>query len=112
MGSKKMPPQAAKGGENVKYRSNVIRFISHADCINEEFVHLAKAHKKAFDALNKFQSLFPNGQGTNKVNEALVQLEKAHKEFLDASSKLQFLFVSNQATVTLEFREKEHSKTE
>ena len=96
----------------MKYRSNVIRFISHADCINEEFVHLAKAHKKAFDGLNKFQSLFPNGQGTNKVNEALVQLEKAHKEFLDASSKLQFLFVSNQATVTLEFREKEHSKTE
>lgn len=96
----------------MKYRSNVIRFISHADCINEEFVRLAKAHKEVFDTFNKFQSLFSNDQETNAQNEAFIQLEKAHKEFLDASSKLQFLFVSNQATVTFEVREKEHSKTE
>ena len=51
----KAPGGRQKGGEDVEYRSNVVRFISHADYINEEFVHLAKAHKEVFDALNKFQ---------------------------------------------------------
>lgn len=102
----KPPGGRQKGGEDVEYRSNVVRFISHADYINEEFVHLAKAHKEVFDALNKFQLSFSSDQGANAVDESLIRLKKAHKEFLDTSNKLQFLFVSNQATVTFEFKEK------
>lgn len=89
----------------MEYRSNVIRFIGHADWINEAFIEMEKSHKKFADAFNKFQDRFSSCQ---TISEEFIQLEKKYQEFIDTSNKLQFLFASNQATVTFEFKDEKN----